>query len=67
VLFSGHATLQDLAPAREAGYDLTLLSKPLHPAEMLKHVSKSLRNAKRSKTTGHFGANIMSGTLAESA
>jgi DNA-binding NtrC family response regulator len=66
LLFSGHATVKDLAPAREAGYDLTLLSKPLHPEEMLKHVSKNLRNAKRSKTVGHLGSNIATGVLAES-
>ena len=50
LLFSGHATHKDLAPAREAGHDLTLLSKPIHPEEMIKHVSRSLsarRPAKR--------------------
>jgi DNA-binding response OmpR family regulator len=67
LLFSGHATQQDLAPAREAGYDLTLLSKPVHPAEMLKHVSRSLRNAERSKTMAYLSSKIVPGALAESA
>jgi DNA-binding NtrC family response regulator len=36
LLFSGHATLVDLlAPARAAGYNFTVLAKPVHPADLL--------------------------------
>jgi CheY-like chemotaxis protein len=42
LLFSGHATLADLATARAAGHDFPLLTKPVHPAEMLKNVKKCL-------------------------
>lgn len=42
LLFSGHATLADLAIARAAGHDFPLLTKPVHPAEMLKNVKKCL-------------------------
>jgi DNA-binding response OmpR family regulator len=42
LLFSGHATVADLAPAREAGHDFPLLPKPIHPAEMLRSISKCL-------------------------
>jgi DNA-binding response OmpR family regulator len=42
LLFSGHATLADLAIARSAGHDFPLLTKPVHPAEMLKNVKKCL-------------------------
>jgi len=45
LLFSGHATLADLALARAAGHDFPLLSKPVHPAEMLKTVWKCLNTA----------------------
>jgi DNA-binding response OmpR family regulator len=68
LLFSGHATERDLAPAREAGHDFTLLSKPIHPREMLKHVSQSLHSAGHSKTTlEHLHPSIAPATLAESA
>lgn len=45
LLFSGHATLADLASAHAAGYDFPLLIKPVHPAEMLKNVAKCLGRA----------------------
>jgi CheY-like chemotaxis protein len=67
LLFSGHATERDLAPAREAGHDFTLLSKPIHPREMLKHVSQSLHSAGRLKTLEHLHPPIAPDTLAESA
>ena len=36
LLFSGHsATRELLAKASEAGYEFTLLNKPLHPADLL--------------------------------
>ena len=42
LLFSGHATESDLHSARTAGYDFSLLSKPVHPATMLAHISHML-------------------------
>jgi CheY-like chemotaxis protein len=50
LLFSGHATDRDLEPARKAGHSFTLLSKPVHPVEMLKQVSRSLQSAPRKKS-----------------
>jgi DNA-binding response OmpR family regulator len=46
LLFSGHATSADLASARAAGYDFPLLTKPVHPAELLKKVAKCLGNGR---------------------
>jgi CheY-like chemotaxis protein len=43
LLFSGHAATMDLlAKAREAGRDFTLLTKPVHPTDLLKRISESL-------------------------
>jgi CheY-like chemotaxis protein len=42
LLFSGNATPGDLQPATRAGYDFPLLSKPLHPAALLEHISATL-------------------------
>ena len=42
LLFSGHATSADLVNAMDAGHEFRLLSKPIHPTEMLKHVTKTL-------------------------
>ncbi|HYK38067.1 response regulator [Alloacidobacterium sp.] len=40
LLFSGQARSLDLlAGARAAGHDFTLLDKPIHPAELLAHIS----------------------------
>jgi CheY-like chemotaxis protein len=47
LLFSGHATRHDLAFAQQAGYDFTLLAKPVHPAEMLRQVEQSLHSRPR--------------------
>ena len=39
MLFSGHAETVDLlSKARERGYDFSLLTKPLHPAELLRRI-----------------------------
>jgi CheY-like chemotaxis protein len=39
ILFSGHAATQDLLErAREMGHNFTVLSKPLHPAELLANI-----------------------------
>jgi len=42
LLFSGHATSADLIRALDAGHDFPLLTKPVHPTELLRQVSKSL-------------------------
>ena len=43
LLFSGHASAAGmLARARDAGYDFTILQKPLHPKELLAHISGTL-------------------------
>jgi CheY-like chemotaxis protein len=38
LLFSGHATTMELLRGRAAGYDFPLLSKPMHPVELVKRV-----------------------------
>ncbi len=44
LLFSGQASTVDLlAKARTLGHEFTTLSKPVHPTELLKHASESLR------------------------
>jgi len=67
LLFSGHATMQDLAPARAAGHTFTLLTKPLHPEEMLRHVSKNLGRSDRARTPFHLHSIDTSDLLAETA
>ena len=43
LLFSGHASAHDaLEEARSMGYDFNLLSKPVHPSDMLRQVSECL-------------------------
>jgi CheY-like chemotaxis protein len=43
LLFSGHASTMDLlARARLAGHHFHLLSKPIHPNDMLRRVSEFL-------------------------
>lgn len=42
LLFSGHAATMDLlAKARRSGYDFTLLTKPVHPADLLMRISET--------------------------
>jgi CheY-like chemotaxis protein len=44
LLFSGQATTMDLlASARTMGHDFTTISKPVHPTEMLRRASETLR------------------------
>jgi CheY-like chemotaxis protein len=43
VLFSGHASMLDLGPARDAGFDFLLLSKPIHASETLRRIFATLR------------------------
>ena len=46
LLFSGQAVAADLlAPARQSGHHFQMLSKPIHPSELLAHVSQSLGRA----------------------
>jgi len=46
LLFSGHAATADLlAHAREAGHDFTLLTKPVHPADLLARIADSFKAA----------------------
>jgi FixJ family two-component response regulator len=41
ILFSGHAeTLDLLSKAREKGFHFNLLSKPVHPSDLLRHIRK---------------------------
>jgi CheY-like chemotaxis protein len=43
LLFSGQAATSDLlTSAKRAGHQFTLLTKPVYPTDLLKHVSKSL-------------------------
>jgi DNA-binding response OmpR family regulator len=45
LLFSGQAAAADLlAPARSSGHRFTMLGKPIHPSELLAHVSENLRS-----------------------
>jgi DNA-binding response OmpR family regulator len=42
LLFSGHAATADLlAKAREAGHDFALMTKPVHPADLLARINES--------------------------
>lgn len=44
LLFSGQASTSDmLASARQAGHHFTLLTKPVHPKDLLAWVTESLR------------------------
>jgi DNA-binding NtrC family response regulator len=42
VLFSGHARSAELVRAYRAGHDFPLMSKPMHPTEVLGQVARSL-------------------------
>lgn len=42
LLFSGHAATVDLmAKARQGGHDFTLMTKPVHPADLLARITES--------------------------
>jgi DNA-binding NtrC family response regulator len=46
LLFSGHAATKDLlAQARNDGHDFTLMTKPVHPADLLKRIGESFGSA----------------------
>jgi DNA-binding response OmpR family regulator len=51
LLFSGQAATSDLlTSAKHAGHDFTLLSKPVHPTDLLRRVTESL-DSKRARST----------------
>jgi DNA-binding response OmpR family regulator len=67
LLFSGQAsTLDLLAAARDAGHDFALLSKPVHPTEMLARVSACIKPQDKEPTAVHRGPEetnaVMGGT-----
>jgi CheY-like chemotaxis protein len=57
LLFSGHAATMDLlTQARDKGHDFTLMTKPVHPADLLARITETFgasrsaaRNAARSR------------------
>jgi DNA-binding response OmpR family regulator len=42
LLFSGHAAHSDLIEARKVGYHFPVLTKPVHPSQMLQRILESL-------------------------
>lgn len=49
LLFSGHVATRDLLDqARDVGHNFTLLSKPLHPADLLARINESFAAAQAS-------------------
>jgi CheY-like chemotaxis protein len=54
LLFSGRATAEDLLPAVEAGIELPMLAKPIHPTEIIEYVSRSLRHPVRRPEPAHL-------------
>jgi DNA-binding NtrC family response regulator len=67
LLFSGHATVADLADARAAGYDFPLLAKPVHPAEIVRHLSKQLKVAELAGRRARFEGAGTTREMCESA
>ena len=43
LLFSGHASANDLASAYSLGFDFPLIAKPMHPVELLRRVFECLQ------------------------
>jgi DNA-binding response OmpR family regulator len=53
LLFSGQASSADLLnAAREAGLEFTILTKPLHPTELLARISDALQSQSRDRESG---------------
>ncbi len=53
ILFSGQASTADLlAAARQDGHHFTLLTKPLHPQDLLTRVSENLKGHKQNAPIG---------------
>jgi DNA-binding NarL/FixJ family response regulator len=42
LLFSGTATARDMEPAISAGIEFPMLSKPVHPTQIIDYISRSL-------------------------
>lgn len=55
LLFSGHATEADVRLAREAGHRFPLLTKPVHPLEMLREVNGLLGMTREEKPHARWG------------
>jgi CheY-like chemotaxis protein len=54
LLFSGHAATRNLlAQARDKGHDFTLLTKPVHPADLLKRIGETFGSAPAAHANGH--------------
>ncbi len=64
LLFSAHASLLDLRRSKAAGFDFSLLPKPLHPRDMLRHVSEAIYGPPRVKTQRQFGQYPPAGRVA---
>jgi DNA-binding NtrC family response regulator len=60
LLFSGHATSVDLVGAYDAGHDFPLLSKPIHPTEMLRQVAHRLKTSRHQPAEHSPFTNIFS-------
>lgn len=57
LLFSGQAATVDLLEeARDAGYNFTTLTKPVHPTDMLRRISECLTNPNVSAHAKHSSA-----------
>jgi DNA-binding response OmpR family regulator len=55
LLFSGQATTADLlGEAGNQGHDFTLLSKPLHPRDLLAHLSQTLQSPDARHNSKHL-------------
>jgi DNA-binding response OmpR family regulator len=55
LLFSGKAATTDLlSSANRTGHQFTLLTKPVHPTDLLKRVSESLHSRQVQSTVGAF-------------
>jgi len=55
LLFSGKATPKDMEPAIAAGVELPMLSKPIHPTEIIDYISKSLSGGAIDPLIGVYG------------
>jgi DNA-binding NtrC family response regulator len=64
LLFSGQASTSDLlASANQAGHHFALLSKPVHPTDLLSRVADSLKAPKTQPTSSpRKGTTVASGS-----
>jgi CheY-like chemotaxis protein len=63
LLFSGHAATKDmLLKAHEEGHNFALLTKPVHPADLLKRIGESFVSRGAAQTNGHVSRSaVMAG------